>query len=51
MLGSPNRPNRDIFEFSCLRLLVHLSLLQFQPISEGRKIEKYHELADWVIQA
>ena len=43
MLGSPNRPIRHIFEFSCLRLLAHIFLLQFQPISEGRKIQKYDE--------
>ena len=40
MLGSPNRPIRDIFEFSFLPLLAHIFLLQFQPISESRKIQR-----------
>ena len=41
MLGLPNRPIRDIFGFSCFPLiLAHIFLLQFQPISEGRKIQR-----------
>ena len=33
MLGSPNRPIRDIFKFFCLRLLAHIFFLQFYIIS------------------
>ena len=49
MLGSPNRPIRDIFEFSCLPLLVHILLLQFQPISEGSsKIQREKQFREFL---
>ena len=51
MLGSPNRLVHHIFEFSCLPILAHIFMLQFQPVSEGRKIQKYDELADLVTRA
>ena len=47
MLGSPNRPVRDIFEFSCLAL-AHIFLLQFQPIREGRKIQREKQFCEFV---
>ena len=37
MLGSPNRPIRDIFEFSCLPLLAHIFLLQIQREKQFRE--------------
>ena len=43
MLGTPNRSIRHIFEFFCSHLLAHIFLLQFQPISKGRKVQKYDE--------
>ena len=51
MLGTPNRSIRHIFEFFCPRLLAHIFFLQFQPIREGRKIQKYDEWTDWVSRA
>ena len=48
MLGSPNRPVRDIFEFSCLPLLAHIFLLQFQPMSEGRKIQREKQFCEFL---
>ena len=50
MLGS-NRPIRDIFEFSCLLLLAEIAAKICKPIRKGKKIQKYHELADWVSPA
>ena len=48
MQGSPNRPVRDIFGFSCLPLLAHIFLLQFQPISEGRKIQREKQFCEFL---
>ena len=35
MLGSPSRPIRDIFEFSCLCLLAETAAKICEPISAG----------------
>ena len=40
-----------LFEFSYLRLLAEIAAKICEPIREGRKIQKYHELADWVTPA
>ena len=35
-----------LFEFSYLRLLAEIAAKICEPIREGKKIQKYHELAD-----
>ena len=48
MLGSPSWPIRDIFQFFCLPLLAHIFLLQFQLISESRKIQTEKQFREFL---
>ena len=36
MLGTPNRPIHNLFEFICLRNLADIIYLKFQPVLVGR---------------